>query len=176
MHATPAVLAEACEVIITMVTGTADVEEVLIGPQGVVHGARPGTVAIDMSTISPVGTRHLAAALAARGVEMLDAPVTGGVAGAEHGTLTIMVGGEQPVLERVRPVLTCLGNNIVYMGGPERAKRQRPAINWRCSSPPRESPKRSPWPGVAASIRHESGRRCSAVLPRVVSSTCSARA
>jgi 2-hydroxy-3-oxopropionate reductase len=118
VHGTPAALAEACEVIITMVTGTADVEEVLIGRQGVVQGARPGTVAIDMSTISPVGTRHLAAALAERGVQMLDAPVTGGVAGAEHGTLTIMVGGEQPVLERVRPVLTCLGNNIVYMGGP----------------------------------------------------------
>ena len=117
-HATPAALAETCEVVITMVTGTTDVEEVLLGPHGVATGARPRTVAIDMSTISPVGTRRMAATLAARGVHMLDAPVTGGVAGAEHGTLTIMVGGEPPVLERVRPVLTCLGNNIVYMGGP----------------------------------------------------------
>jgi 3-hydroxyisobutyrate dehydrogenase-like beta-hydroxyacid dehydrogenase len=101
-----------------MVTGTADVEEVLVGPQGVADGARPGTVAIDMSTISPAGTRRVAAALAARGVHMLDAPVTGGVAGAENGTLTIMVGGERPVLDRVRPILDCLGTNIVYMGGP----------------------------------------------------------
>ena len=117
-HGTPAALAEVCEVVITMVTGTADVEEVLLGPHGVATGARPGTVAIDMSTVSPLATRRMAAALAARGLHMLDAPVTGGVAGAEHGTLTIMVGGDQAVLERVRPVLTCLGNNIVYMGGP----------------------------------------------------------
>jgi 2-hydroxy-3-oxopropionate reductase len=100
-----------------MVTATSDVEEVLLGPQGVAHGARPGTVAIDMSTVSPLGTRRMAAALAARGIHMLDAPVTGGVAGAEHGTLTIMVGGELPVLNRVGPVLDCLGNNIVHMGG-----------------------------------------------------------
>jgi 2-hydroxy-3-oxopropionate reductase len=116
-HGTPAAMAEVCEVVITMVTGTADVEEVLLGPHGVAAGARPGTVAIDMSTVSPLAIRRIAAALAARGLHMLDAPVTGGVAGAEHGTLTIMVGGDQAVLERVRPVLTCLGNNIVYMGG-----------------------------------------------------------
>ena len=117
-HATPAALAETCEVVVTMVTGTTDVQEVLLGSQGVIEGARPGTVAIDMSTISPLGTRRMAAALEARGMRMLDAPVTGGVAGAENGTLTIMVGGEQTVLDRVRPVLDCLGNNIVYMGGP----------------------------------------------------------
>jgi 3-hydroxyisobutyrate dehydrogenase-like beta-hydroxyacid dehydrogenase len=116
-HATPTALAETCEVVVTIVTGDADVEEVLLGPQGVAQGARPGTVAIDMSTISPSGTRRMAAALAARGAHMLDAPVTGGVAGAENGTLTIMVGGEQSVLNRVRPVLDCLGNNIVHMGG-----------------------------------------------------------
>jgi 2-hydroxy-3-oxopropionate reductase len=75
-------------------------------------------VAIDMSTISPPGTRRIGAALAARDIQMLDAPVTGGVAGAENGTLTIMVGGEPPVLERVAPVLNCLGTNVVYMGGP----------------------------------------------------------
>ena len=116
-YATPAALAETCEVVVTMVTGTTDVEEVLLGSQGVVEGARPGTAVIDMSTISPRGTRRMASALAARGVQMLDAPVSGGVAGAENGALTIMVGGEQPVLDRVRPVLGCLGNNIVYMGG-----------------------------------------------------------
>ena len=121
-HATPAALAEACEVVITMVTGTADVEEVLLGPHGVAAGARPGTVAIDMSTVSPLATRRMAAALEARGLHMLDAPVTAGVTGAEHGTLTIMVGGDQAILERVRPVLTCLGNNILYMGGPGRGQ------------------------------------------------------
>jgi 2-hydroxy-3-oxopropionate reductase len=113
---TPAALAESCEVIITTVTATDDVEEVLLGPQGVAAGARPGTVAIDMSTVSPIGTRRIATALAARGIAMLDAPVTGGVAGAEAGTLTIMVGGDQAVLDRVRPVLSCLGTTIVYMG------------------------------------------------------------
>src|ERR1700704_1093129 len=86
-YATPTALAETCEVVITMVTATADVEEVWLGPQGAASGARPGTVAIDMSTISPLGARRMAAALAARGMQMLDAPVTGGVAGAENGTL-----------------------------------------------------------------------------------------
>jgi 2-hydroxy-3-oxopropionate reductase len=117
-HATPAELAGACEAVITMVTGTSDVDEVLLGPQGVADGARPDTLAIDMSTISPLATRRMAAALAARGLHMLDAPVTGGVAGAENGTLTIMVGGEQAVFDRARPILDCLGNNLVYMGGP----------------------------------------------------------
>src|SRR6476661_7286400 len=65
-HATPAALAETCEVVITMVTATADVEEVLLGPHGVAEGARPGTVVVDMSTVSPLGTRRVAAALAAR--------------------------------------------------------------------------------------------------------------
>ncbi|MEO8258865.1 MAG: NAD(P)-dependent oxidoreductase [Acidobacteriota bacterium] len=116
-HPTPSALAGSCDVVITMVTGTADVEEVLLGPQGVVEGARPGTVVIDMSTVSPIGTSRIAAALAARGLQMLDAPVTGGVAGAVGGTLTIMVGGESAILERVRPLLACLGTNIVYMGG-----------------------------------------------------------
>jgi len=116
-HPTPAAVAGTCDVVITMVTGTADVEEVLLGPDGVAQGARRGLVAIDMSTVSPLGTRRVAAALAARGVQMLDAPVTGGVAGAGNGTLTIMVGGEPAVLDRMKPVLACLGNNIVHMGG-----------------------------------------------------------
>jgi 3-hydroxyisobutyrate dehydrogenase-like beta-hydroxyacid dehydrogenase len=117
-HPTPAAVAGACEIVITMVTGSTDVEEVLLGPQGVADGARPGTVAIDMSTISPAVTRRMASALAAHGLHMLDAPVTGGVAGARDGTLIIMVGGDQPVLDRVRPVLDSLGTHIVHMGGP----------------------------------------------------------
>ena len=114
--ATPAELARGCDAVITMVTGTSDVETVLLGPEGVVHGARPGTVAIDMSTIDPGATRKLAAALAEQGVDMLDAPVSGGPHGARDATLTIMVGGRADVLARVRPLLDCLGTTVRHMG------------------------------------------------------------
>ena len=121
--ATPAALAAGCEAVITMVTGTADVEEVLLGAEGVgvgvgvIHGARPGTVVIDMSTIDPGATRAMAAALAGRGIDMLDAPVSGGPHGARDGSLSIMVGGDADVLARVRPVLDCLGSAVRHMGG-----------------------------------------------------------
>ena len=113
---TPAALAARSDVVITMVTATPDVEEVVLGEAGVASGARPGTVVIDMSTIAPDGARRVAAALRSRQVDMLDAPVTGGPAGAQAATLTIMVGGDQAVLERVRPVLENMGKQIVYMG------------------------------------------------------------
>jgi 2-hydroxy-3-oxopropionate reductase len=115
--ATPAELAAQSDVVITMVTATKDVEEVLLGPGGVVTGGRPGTIAIDMSTIAPQATRHIAERLAERGMRMLDAPVTGGPAGAEAATLTIMVGGDPDVLEEARPILERLGRQIVHMGG-----------------------------------------------------------
>jgi len=115
-HQTPAALAARSDVVVTMVTGTRDVEEVLLGENGVIHGARPGTVVVDMSTISAAATRRMAAALADRDVQMLDAPVTGGPAGAEAATLTIMVGGDPAVVKRVEPVLGCLGT-VVHMGG-----------------------------------------------------------
>jgi 2-hydroxy-3-oxopropionate reductase len=114
---TPAELASQADVVITMVTATADVEEVLLGPGGVVHAARPGTIAIDMSTIAPPATRRIAERLAERQIRMLDAPVTGGPAGAEAATLTIMVGGDATVLEEARPILERLGRQIVHMGG-----------------------------------------------------------
>jgi 2-hydroxy-3-oxopropionate reductase len=114
---TPADLASRSEIVITMVTATRDVEEVLLGADGVINGAKPGTTVIDMSTIAPRATREIAAALAARQVRMLDAPVTGGPAGAEAATLTIMVGGDAAVLDEARPVLERLGNRIVHMGG-----------------------------------------------------------
>ena len=110
-------LASRSDVVITMVTATRDVEEVLLGANGVIGAARPETVVIDMSTIAPQATRDIAAALAARQVRMLDAPVTGGPAGAEAATLTIMVGGEVAVLDKARLVLERLGNRIVHMGG-----------------------------------------------------------
>ena len=115
--ATPAALAAGCEAVITMVTGTADVEAVLLGAEGVVQGARRGTVVIDMSTIDPGATRAMAATLAGHGIDMLDAPVSGGPHGARDGSLSIMVGGDADVLARVRPVLDCLGSAVRHMGG-----------------------------------------------------------
>jgi 2-hydroxy-3-oxopropionate reductase len=115
--ATPAELASQSDVVITMVTATKDVEEVLLGPDAVLSGAEPKTIIIDMSTIAPRATRRIAERLAERQVRMLDAPVTGGPAGAETATLTIMVGGDAAVLEEVRPILERLGRQIVHMGG-----------------------------------------------------------
>jgi 2-hydroxy-3-oxopropionate reductase len=115
--ATAAELAARSDVVITMVTATSDVEEVLLGEAGVLAGARPGATVIDMSTIAPQATQRIAAALAAKQVRMLDAPVTGGPAGAEAATLTIMVGGDSAVLDEMRPILDRLGRHIVHMGG-----------------------------------------------------------
>ncbi|HHY38303.1 MAG TPA: 2-hydroxy-3-oxopropionate reductase [Clostridia bacterium] len=113
---TPADVAKGSDVVITMVSDTPDVEEVILGSQGVIHGARPGSVVIDMSTISPSATREIAQKLAERGVEMLDAPVSGGEKGAIEGTLSIMVGGKKEVFDRCVPVFEAMGKNIVHMG------------------------------------------------------------
>jgi 2-hydroxy-3-oxopropionate reductase len=115
--ATPAELASKSDVVITMVTATSDVEAVLLADDGVLAGAAPGSTVIDMSTIAPQATRRMAARLAERSVRMLDAPVTGGPAGAAAATLTIMVGGDRAVLEEMRPVLERLGTQVVHMGG-----------------------------------------------------------
>lgn len=112
----PGEAAEGAEFVITMVSDTPDVREVLLGEKGVAFRAAPGTVVIDMSTISPSATRQMAADLAARGIHMLDAPVSGGVKGAIEGTLSIMVGGREDVLERARPVLEAMGSRIVHCG------------------------------------------------------------
>ena len=114
---TVAELASHSDVVITMVTATSDVEEVLLGPNGVAAGAKPGLTVIDKSTIAPQATVRIAAALGAKQVRMLDAPVTGGPAGAEAATLTIMVGGDTSVLDEMRPVLDRLGRQVVHMGG-----------------------------------------------------------
>lgn len=112
----PQEVAEHSDIIITMVSDTPDVQQVILGEEGVIHGARPGAVMVDMSTISPQATRELAATLKAKGIDMLDAPVSGGEKGAIEGTLSIMVGGEAAVLERVRPVFEALGKRIVHIG------------------------------------------------------------
>ncbi len=112
----PAALASRCDVILLCVSDTPDVQAVIIGEQGVLHGARPGSLVIDMSTISPHATRDLAAALAAKGVAMLDAPVSGGSEGAARGTLAIMVGGKPEDVARAMPVLQAMGKTITHVG------------------------------------------------------------
>ncbi len=113
----PADLAANSDIIITCVSDTPDVEAVLLGEHGVIHGARPGALVIDMSTISPQATRAIAERLKERGVQMLDAPVSGGSEGAERGTLSIMVGGDAEQLARARPVLEAMGKTITHVGG-----------------------------------------------------------
>ncbi|MBI3176459.1 MAG: NAD(P)-dependent oxidoreductase [Chloroflexi bacterium] len=112
----PADLASRCDVIILCVSDTPDVQAVITGEHGVLHGARPGSLVIDMSTISPHATRDLAAALAAKGVAMLDAPVSGGSEGAARGTLAIMVGGKPEDVARAMPVLQAMGKTITHVG------------------------------------------------------------
>jgi len=117
--ATPAEAARGADVIITIVSDTPDVEAVLFGPDGACQepsALAAGAVVIDMSTIAPEATRTMAARLAEQGVAFLDAPVSGGSEGARLGTLSIMVGGDAAVLERVHPVLAALGSTITYVG------------------------------------------------------------
>ncbi len=114
--ASPAEVAQASEVVFTMVTAGNDVESVALGPEGLVHGAAPGMIHVDMSTISPAIARDVARRLGERGIAMLDAPVSGGVAAAKTASLTIFVGGDQAVFERARPLLACLGKSIFHMG------------------------------------------------------------
>jgi 2-hydroxy-3-oxopropionate reductase len=115
---TAAELARQVDVVITMLPDTSDVERVLGGPEGILAGIRQGAIVIDMSSISPVATRALAAAVAACGATLLDAPVSGGEIGAINASLSIMVGGSKAAFERVLPILQCMGNSerIVHIG------------------------------------------------------------
>ena len=99
-----------------MLTGTRDVERIVLGENGVVHGARPGTLVIDTSTIDPAAARAIGAELASSGLDLLDAPVSGGPHGARDATLSIMVGGTAAALERARPLFDCIGAKVLYMG------------------------------------------------------------
>ena len=114
--ATPEEAAQGAEVVFTMVSDTPDVQAVVLGEHGAIHGLAEGTVLVDMSTISPATTRKIAKALGEHGVTMLDAPVSGGSEGAENGTLSIMVGGDAAALERVQPLLAVLGSTITRVG------------------------------------------------------------
>lgn len=109
-------VAKAADVVFTMVTTSADSEEVTLGARGIAEGARAGLVVVDMATISPLVTRRIAQALEARGAEHLDAPVSGGPQGAQAATLSIMAGGKQQVFERIKPLFECLGKTILHMG------------------------------------------------------------
>lgn len=112
----PADLAAGSDVIMLCVSDTPDVEAVLFGDQGVYAGVREGALVIDHSTISPHATAGFAARLAGKGAAMLDAPVSGGNEGAENGTLSIMVGGEQAAFDRALPILKTIGRAITHVG------------------------------------------------------------
>ena len=114
--ATPAELARVSDVVITCVSDTPDVGAVLFDPDGIAAGVRPGTLLIDCSTISPAATRSFAQRLEATGVDMVDAPVSGGSEGAQRATLTIFVGGEAAAVERAGPILATIGRTITHVG------------------------------------------------------------
>lgn len=111
-------VAQQVDVIFTNLPDTPDVELVVLGKDGVIEGAHAGLVFVDNSTIKPAVARHIAERLAEAGVMALDAPVSGGDIGARNGTLTIMVGGEAPALEKVMPVFQVMGKTITHIGGP----------------------------------------------------------
>jgi 2-hydroxy-3-oxopropionate reductase len=113
---TPSQVARASDVVVTMLPDTPDVQEVVLGADGVAAGAAAGSLVIDMSSIDPGPARELASALAERGVAMLDAPVSGGERGAIDGTLSIMVGGPEEAFARAEPLFAALGSTIVHVG------------------------------------------------------------
>jgi 2-hydroxy-3-oxopropionate reductase len=112
----PKDVAAQCDVLITMLPNSPDVEQVALGPNGIIEGARKGLLFADMSTISPIVSQKVGQALAAKGVAMLDAPVSGGEKGAVDGALSIMVGGDKAVFERVLPVFQAMGKTITLLG------------------------------------------------------------
>jgi 3-hydroxyisobutyrate dehydrogenase len=113
----PKEVAERSDIVIDMVTDSKDVEEVLLGSGGVIYGARPGTIVVDMSTISPIVTREIARKLGEKGIRMLDAPVSGGDIGARNATLSIMIGGEADAFEECLPIFQAMGKTITHIGG-----------------------------------------------------------
>ena len=112
----PRQAAEGAEIIITMVSDTPDVEEVVLGAEGIIHGAPQGAIVIDMSTISPAATRQMAEELGKKGIKMLDAPVSGGPEGANQGTLAIMVGGDPDDFDKALPILDIMGKTVTHVG------------------------------------------------------------
>ncbi len=116
-HDSPAEVARHAEVAFTMVADAPDVRAVCLGEDGLAAGARPGLIIVDMSTINPNAAREIGAALASRGIEFLDAPVSGGEVGALNASLTIMVGGKPEVFDKVRPLFETMGKSVTLIGG-----------------------------------------------------------
>lgn len=112
----PRLLAGMCEVIFLCVGDTAMSRRCILGPEGLIHGAAPGTVIVDCSTVSPSASIEMARELSTKGVHLVDAPCTGSKGGAEAGTLSFMVGGETKVVERIRPLLLAMGKKIYHCG------------------------------------------------------------
>ncbi len=116
--ASPAEVGENCDLVITCVSDTPDVEEVITGSKGIAQKMKPGGIIVDCSTSSPDLAKKLAVQLKEQGIGILDAPVSGGPEGAASGALSIMVGGEEDVFERAKPVLEAMGKTITLIGGP----------------------------------------------------------
>ena len=112
----PREVATASDVVITMLPNSPDVELVALGKDGIIEGARPGLLFVDMSTISPIVSKKVGAALAGKGVRMLDAPVSGGEQGAINAALSIMVGGDKDVFDTVMPIFQSMGKTITHLG------------------------------------------------------------
>jgi 3-hydroxyisobutyrate dehydrogenase-like beta-hydroxyacid dehydrogenase len=115
---TPRQVAEHADCIFLCVGTTEMAQEVILGPEGIVHGAKPGTVVADASTISPSHSRQIGKTLKAKGIDFLDAPCTGSTPGATGGTLTFMIGGDQAVFEKNKPFFEPMGKRLFYCGGP----------------------------------------------------------
>ena len=115
---TPRQVAENADVIFLCVGTTEMSKNVILGESGLIHGAKAGSVVVDASTISPSVSREIGSALKAKGVDFLDAPCTGSTPGAEGGTLTFMIGGDEAVFERIKPNLEPMGKRLYYCGGP----------------------------------------------------------
>ena len=116
VHASPAELAKHVEIVFTMVADAPDVQAVALGENGIASGASPGLIVVDMSTINPNAAREIGIALAERGIEFVDAPVSGGETGAINAALTIMAGGKPEVFEKVRPLFEKLGKSVTLVG------------------------------------------------------------
>ena len=126
---TPKAVAEAAEVVFSMVTNTAALQSIADGPDGLLAGLGPGKVYVDMSTVSPAASRALAARVAERGAQMLDAPVSGSLVTLEQGKLSIMVGGDEATFERVQPILLDIGPKVTRVGGHGLAASMKIAVN-----------------------------------------------
>ena len=115
---TPKEVAQHAECLFICVGDTAMSEHLILGPEGIVEGARPGLIVADASTISPSGSRKIGAELAKKSIHYIDVPCTGSTPGANAGTLTFMVGGDQAILDKIRPWMEPMGKRIFYCGGP----------------------------------------------------------